>query len=154
MRAGVASLDGPFWVEVLDGAVTRAGWGAVDAAPDTLAGDPVLQTAVAELRAYFEGGCSGFSVPVRPAIGGLAKRVADALRKIPHGETRTYGDLARDLGASAQAVGQACGANPVPVIVPCHRVIGASGLGGFSAPGGIETKVALLKLEGAASLLI
>jgi methylated-DNA-[protein]-cysteine S-methyltransferase len=73
---------------------------------------------------------------------------------IPFGETRTYGDLAKDLGVPAQAIGQACGANPVPVIVPCHRILGASGLGGFSAPGGVETKVALLKHEGAASLLI
>ena len=73
---------------------------------------------------------------------------------IPHGETRTYGDLARDLGAPAQAVGQACGANPVPILIPCHRVLGRNGLGGFSAPGGVETKVALLRLEGAAGLLI
>jgi methylated-DNA-[protein]-cysteine S-methyltransferase len=51
-------------------------------------------------------------------------------------------------------VGQACGGNPVPIIVPCHRVLGATGLGGFSAPGGVETKVALLKHEGAASLLL
>ncbi len=73
---------------------------------------------------------------------------------IPFGETRTYGDLAKALGAPAQAIGQACGGNPVPVIVPCHRILGASGLGGFSAPGGVETKIALLKHEGAASLLI
>ncbi|MCB2130957.1 MAG: MGMT family protein, partial [Rhodobacteraceae bacterium] len=66
----------------------------------------------------------------------------------------TYGDLAKELGAPAQAIGQACGANPVPIIVPCHRILGAGGLGGFSAPGGIETKVALLRHEGAASLLI
>jgi O6-methylguanine-DNA--protein-cysteine methyltransferase len=51
-------------------------------------------------------------------------------------------------------VGQACGANPLPILVHCHRVLGAGGLGGYSAPGGIETKVALLRLEGAASLLI
>ena len=62
--------------------------------------------------------------------------------------------MARDLGISAQAAGQHCGANPLPILIPCHRVIGAAGLGGFSAPGGVETKVALLKLEGAAGLLI
>ena len=73
---------------------------------------------------------------------------------IPYGETRTYGALARDLGAPAQAVGQACGANPLPILVPCHRVLGQKGLGGFSAPGGVESKVALLRLEGAAGLLI
>ncbi len=77
-----------------------------------------------------------------------------AMCAIPFGETRTYGDLARALDAPAQAIGQACGGNPVPIIVPCHRILGASGLGGYSAPGGVETKVALLKHEGAASLLI
>ena len=65
-----------------------------------------------------------------------------------------YGDLAGALGVPAQAVGQACGGNPIPIIVPCHRVLGATGLGGFSAPGGVETKIALLKHEGAASLLL
>jgi methylated-DNA-[protein]-cysteine S-methyltransferase len=73
---------------------------------------------------------------------------------IPLGETRTYGDLARELGAAAQPVGNACGANPIPVIIPCHRVLGANGLGGFSGSGGVETKVALLRHEGAAGLLI
>ena len=62
--------------------------------------------------------------------------------------------MARELGASAQAIGQACGANPIPVIIPCHRVLGADGLGGFSGAGGVEAKVTLLKHEGAASLLI
>ena len=59
-----------------------------------------------------------------------------------------------DLGVPAQAVGQACGGSPIPIIIPCHRVLGANGLGGFSARGGVETKVWLLKHEGAASLLI
>ena len=73
---------------------------------------------------------------------------------IPHGETRTYGDLARALNAPAQAIGQACGANPIPILIPCHRILGAHSLGGFSAKGGVETKVWLLKHEGAASLLL
>ena len=67
---------------------------------------------------------------------------------IPFGQVRTYGDLARDLGVSAQAMGQLCGANPLPVIVPCHRVVGAAGLGGFSGAGGVETKAWLLRHEG------
>jgi O6-methylguanine-DNA--protein-cysteine methyltransferase len=62
--------------------------------------------------------------------------------------------MAKDLGISAQAAGQLCGGIPVAILIPCHRVLGSGHLGGFSAPGGIETKVALLKLEGAASLLI
>ena len=73
---------------------------------------------------------------------------------IPLGETRTYGDLAIELGQAPQTVGQACGANPIPVVIPCHRVLSANGLGGFSGAGGVETKVALLRHERAASLLI
>lgn len=76
------------------------------------------------------------------------------MQDIPLGETRTYGDLARDLSVPAQAIGQACGANPIPVIIPCHRILGSSGLGGFSGAGGVETKVWLLRHEGAAGLLI
>lgn len=72
--------------------------------------------------------------------------------EIKPGETRTYGDLARDLGdvALSRRVGQALGRNPIPIIAPCHRVVGASGLmTGFSAPGGTDTKYRLLKIEGA-----
>ena len=76
------------------------------------------------------------------------------MRAIPVGHTRTYGDIARDLGVPPQAVGQACGGNPIAIIIPCHRVLGAGGLGGFSGAGGVETKVALLRHEGAAGLLI
>ena len=73
---------------------------------------------------------------------------------IPYGLTRRYGDLAREIGAPAQAIGQACGANPIPILIPCHRILAAQGLGGLSAKGGVESKVFLWKLEGAASLLI
>ena len=73
---------------------------------------------------------------------------------VPFGHTRTYGEIARDLGVPAQAVGGACGGNPIPILVPCHRVMGAKGLTGFSGAGGVETKVALLRHEGAAGLLI
>ena len=81
-------------------------------------------------------------------------RVYETARAIPPGTTRTYGDIARAVAAPAQAVGQACGANPLPILIPCHRVLGAKGLGGFSAKGGVETKVWLLRHEGAAGLLI
>ena len=73
---------------------------------------------------------------------------------IDFGYTKTYGELAEIVKGSAQAVGQSCGANPVPVIIPCHRVVGANGLDGFFGAGGIETKVELLRLEGGYSLLI
>ena len=64
------------------------------------------------------------------------------------------GALAREIGVSAQAMGQLCGGNPLPILVPCHRVLGAQGLGGFSAPGGVETKVQLLRHEGAGGFLL
>ena len=86
------------------------------------------------------------------AVGDFERRVFDATRRVPPGQTRTYGDIARALGdlALAQRIGQALGANPFPVIVPCHRVIGADGrMTGFSAPGGTAAKMRLLKLEGA-----
>jgi methylated-DNA-[protein]-cysteine S-methyltransferase len=71
----------------------------------------------------------------------------DAMAAIPYGETRTYGDLAADLDTSPVAVGGACGRNPVPLVVPCHRVVGHDGLGGFSAEGGVDLKRALLAHE-------
>ncbi|GGL59613.1 methylated-DNA--[protein]-cysteine S-methyltransferase [Wenxinia marina] len=68
---------------------------------------------------------------------------------IPFGRTRSYGEIAAEVGAPAQAVGQACGGNLLPILVPCHRVLGTGTLGGFSVPGGVETKVWLLRHEGA-----
>jgi methylated-DNA-[protein]-cysteine S-methyltransferase len=85
---------------------------------------------------------------------GFQAQVRRAMAAIPFGETRTYGALAHAIGAPAQAIGQACGANPLPILIPCHRILGAKGLGGFSAKGGVETKVWLLRHEGAAGLLI
>jgi methylated-DNA-[protein]-cysteine S-methyltransferase len=73
---------------------------------------------------------------------------------IPYGQTRTYGEISNELNGSAQPVGQACASNPIPVIIPCHRVVGADGLGGFSGVGGVEMKVKLLQGEGAYSLLL
>jgi methylated-DNA-[protein]-cysteine S-methyltransferase len=75
------------------------------------------------------------------------------MRAIPYGSTRSYADLARDLDSAPRAIGGACGANPIPVIIPCHRVLAAGGrLGGYSGGEGAATKVALLRLEGALAL--
>ncbi len=88
-------------------------------------------------------------------LGGVPafeRRVYAVTRSIPRGETLTYGEVARRLGASGapRAVGQALGKNPVPIIVPCHRVLAADGAtGGFSAPGGVATKFRILTIEGA-----
>lgn len=83
----------------------------------------------------------------------LERKVWAAALRIPCGEVRTYGDIAREIGApgAAQAVGAALGRNPVPIIVPCHRVVAGGGRsGGFSAPGGVSTKFRILRIEGAA----
>ena len=110
---------------------------AVDAIARLLGGEPVQLTDVA---------LSGATVEP------FARRVYEATRSIGPGETTTYGAIARTLGdpAAARAVGAALGANPFPIVVPCHRVLAADGsLHGFSAPGGIATKRLMLELEGA-----
>jgi len=132
-----------------DGALTRLTWGGGEA-DDTA----VLRQTREQLAAYFAGELRDFDLPLAPKVSASQQRFLDALIAIPFGETKTYGEIAKDLGISAQAAGQACGANPIAIIIPCHRVTGTGNLGGFSAPDGIEKKVALLKHEGAASLLI
>lgn len=79
-------------------------------------------------------------------------RVMRAMWAIPYGEVRTYGDLAETVDSGAVAVGQACGANPLPVVVPCHRVVAADGLGGFSNEEGVDAKRRLLAFERGESL--
>ncbi|MCK0149847.1 methylated-DNA--[protein]-cysteine S-methyltransferase [Marivita sp. S6314] len=115
---------------------------------------PILRRAIAQLEAYFAGDLRDFTVPIRLRCSEFQQTVCAAMTAIPFGETRSYGDLADQLGVPAQAIGQACGGNPVPIIIPCHRVLGTNGLGGYSGDGGIETKVWLLRHEGAAGLLI
>ncbi|MGI3168358.1 methylated-DNA--[protein]-cysteine S-methyltransferase [Pseudooceanicola sp. C21-150M6] len=141
---------GPFSLREAGGAITGAGWRQMTGAAPT----PLLEEAGRQVAAYFDGRLEVFDLPVHIEASALVQAVCACLMAIPFGETRTYGDLAKELGQPAQAVGQACGGNPIPVIVPCHRVLSATGLGGFSAPGGVETKVALLRLEKAAGLLI
>jgi len=117
-------------------------------------GTPVLRQAAMQLSEYFAGKRQDFTVPIRLTCSDFQRNVCAAMSAIPFGETRIYGELAEQLGVPAQAIGQACGGNPLPILIPCHRVLGASGLGGYSGDGGIETKVWLLRHEGAAGLLI
>jgi len=113
----------------------------------------LLDEAVAQLASYFDGALSAFDLPLNPHGTDFQKKVWDLMRAIPYGGTRAYADLAPDLKSAARAVGGACGANPIPVIIPCHRVLAAGGkMGGFSGGDGIPTKVALLRLEGAIAL--
>jgi methylated-DNA-[protein]-cysteine S-methyltransferase len=135
---GVA-LDGPVVVGVRFGASAGA------------AGD---HPAVSELTAYFAGALTRFTVPVRMVGGSEFERAVWAeIAKIPYGEMLTYGEIAAALGdpGAARAVGTACNHNPVPVIVPCHRVVGAGGkMVGFG--GGIDRKRRLLELEARVAL--
>ncbi|MBM4201079.1 MAG: methylated-DNA--[protein]-cysteine S-methyltransferase [Gammaproteobacteria bacterium] len=94
--------------------------------------EPVIVEALEQLAAYFEGTLAGgFSVPLRSAGTPFERRVWGALVAIPVGMTISYGRLAGQLGSSARAVAGACRANPWPLLVPCHRVVGAHGLGGY-----------------------
>jgi methylated-DNA-[protein]-cysteine S-methyltransferase len=111
---------------------------------------PLLRHAADLLQAYFDGVMprAGFrDLPLAPPGTAFQRGVWEELRRIPPGETRSYGDLARAMQSSARAVGQANGANPIPILIPCHRVVAQHGLGGYSAPGGIETKSWLLAFE-------
>ncbi len=92
------------------------------------------------------------SIACAPDVGPFEAQVLEHARAIPHGETRTYGEIAAQIGTpgAARAVGRALGANPIPILIPCHRVVAAAGRsGGFSAPGGASTKMRILEIEGA-----
>ena len=113
--------------------------------------DPVLVAAAEQLAAYFAGERTDFDLPLAPTGTPFQQEVWAALREIPYGTTASYGEIAGRLGRTghgARAVGVANGRNPIPVIVPCHRVVGASGaMTGYG--GGMDRKRILLELEGA-----
>jgi methylated-DNA-[protein]-cysteine S-methyltransferase len=137
---------GPLRLESRDGALVGLELNARPG-PENL-DDPVLAEAVAQLTAYFAGERTSFDLPLRLHGNPFEQRVWSELRNIPYGETTSYGAIAATIGApgAARAVGLANGRNPVAIIVPCHRVIGANGkLVGFG--GGLPMKRALLDLE-------
>ncbi len=136
---------GPLILREAGDAVTQLRWGADESMSSV---SPILAAACAQIEAYFQGLLRRFDVPLRPSGSAFDLSVWRLLQEIPYGETKTYGALARTLGTSARAVGGACSRNPIPVIIPCHRVTGAGGhLGGYSGGRGLETKRALLRLE-------
>jgi methylated-DNA-[protein]-cysteine S-methyltransferase len=117
-------------------------------------GSPLLAEAARQLDAYFAGKLSDFDLKLCPAGSDFETRVWSAMQEIPYGETRSYGDLAAATRSAPRAVGRACGKNPIPIVIPCHRVLGKGGLGGYSGQGGLTTKQALLALEGAGSAML
>jgi methylated-DNA-[protein]-cysteine S-methyltransferase len=119
---------------------TRVGWGD----------NRLFSNLSEQLALYWDGSPVGFDIPLRPQGTMFQKLVWKALLDIPYGQTTSYGELARRVGrpAAVRAVGRANGANPISIVIPCHRVIGGTGaLTGYA--GGVERKRALLQLEGA-----
>lgn len=127
------------------GALVAVDWGWSAEQTDT----PLLVKARGQILEYLDGERRSFDLPLTPAGTAFQRRVWDAMQHIPYGRTASYGDLARQLGSAARAVGGACGRNPIPIVVPCHRVVSGTGLGGYSGEGGLATKERLLRLEGA-----
>jgi methylated-DNA-[protein]-cysteine S-methyltransferase len=134
---------GSLTVSEEDGAVVALdwGWGRDQTETDT------LLRARAELHAYFDGALDRFTVPVNPAGTPYRRRVWQALQDIPYGATRSYAEIARVAGGAPRSVGQANARNPIPIIIPCHRVLASDGIGGYSGGDGLDTKRYLLALE-------
>jgi methylated-DNA-[protein]-cysteine S-methyltransferase len=128
------------------GAIVALDWGWVEDQSET----PLLAEARGQLQAYFDGARTRFSLPLAPSGTSYQKKVWQALCEIPPGTTRTYADIARVAGGSPRAVGGANGRNPIPIIIPCHRVVATTGIGGYSGGDGLPTKRFLLALEHAA----
>jgi len=141
----IPSPVGQLTIDESDGAIVAIRWSDVPAGN----GSPLLAEAARQLSAYFDGGLHRFDLPLAPAGSPFEARVWVAMQAIPYGETRCYGDLAQAVGSAPRAVGRACGRNPIPIVIPCHRVLARGGLGGYSGEGGLATKQHLLALEGA-----
>ncbi len=112
--------------------------------------DAFAKEVVRQLQAYLQDADFLFDLPLKLEGTDHQRKVWQAMCAIPCGQTRTYGELAAQIGSSARAVGQACGNNPIPIIIPCHRVVSASGLGGFlhrADKGALDTKRWLLAHE-------
>jgi methylated-DNA-[protein]-cysteine S-methyltransferase len=105
-------------------------------APARTPEDPLALHAARQLGAYLSDPDSDFELPLALEGTPFRRRVWDAIRAIPPGATRTYGQIAAELGSAARAVGQACGDNPLPILIPCYRVVAADGPGGFAHSGG------------------
>lgn len=127
-----------------DGALLSLDWGWGMSNEET----PLLLEAQAQVDAYFDRRLTAFDLPLAPPGTAFQKRVWQVMQDIPFGQTKTYGEVSHALSTSPRAVGLACGRNPIPIIIPCHRILGSNGsLGGYSGLDGVETKKTLLRLE-------
>jgi len=127
-----------------NGAIVALDWGQGRDQQPT----PLLQRARSQLQDWFDGRRRSFDLPLAAAGTPFQQRVWAGLRNIPFGQTRSYGELAHLLGTAPRAIGQAMGANPLPILIPCHRVLAARGaIGGYSGHDGVTTKRLLLSHE-------
>jgi methylated-DNA-[protein]-cysteine S-methyltransferase len=133
--------------------LTGVRWAGAGERATTVGPSPVLKEACHQLDRYFSKKLKAFDLPLAARGTDFQKSVWKMMCEIPYGETATYGGIAMALGSGARAVGTACGRNPIPIIVPCHRVMGSGrNEGGFSGGQGLPTKRKLLALEGAVLL--
>ncbi|WP_208999079.1 methylated-DNA--[protein]-cysteine S-methyltransferase [Roseibium sediminis] len=146
----LATPVGHINVQAENGSIVRLSWTGGGFQEE----NKLTREAARQLQAYFSAGLKVFDLPLNPKGAKFHQSVFKAMLDIPYGNTRTYGEIAKDLATFGQPVGQACGANPIPIIIPCHRVLSANGLGGYSGDGGLDTKIALLKLEGGYPFLL
>jgi methylated-DNA-[protein]-cysteine S-methyltransferase len=143
------SAFGPLTVFEESGALVAVEWRWAGGVGET----PLLIKARKQMGAYFRGSLKEFDLPLAAKGTDFQLAVWQAMGRIPYGAVRTYSDIARGLAGGPRAVGAACGRNPLPILVPCHRIVGRRGhLGGYTGGGGIATKEALLRLEGALPL--
>jgi methylated-DNA-[protein]-cysteine S-methyltransferase len=133
-----------------DGAIVSVDWGWGSQQSETR----LLRRARDQLHKYFDQELLEFDLPLAPAGSIYQQRVWRALQAIPFGATRTYLDIARAAGGSPRSVGQASGNNPIPILIPCHRVVATTHIGGYSGGDGLDTKRWLLALEAHAQPLL
>jgi len=126
-----------------DGAIVALDWGWGRDQSET----PLLLEARRQLQEYFDGERLSFTLAMTPFGTEYRRRVWQALCRIPAGQTRTYAELAADAGGSARSVGTAMANNPIPILIPCHRIVASAGPGGYSGGDGLPTKFFLLALE-------
>ena len=143
-RLSVHSPLGPLTIVEDDDAIVALEWGWARDVSET----GLLSLAGDQLASYFDGNLTRFSLPLAPAGTPFQRQVWASMTRIPYGETLSYGRVADEIESSPRAVGTACGRNPIPIIIPCHRVVGNGGsLVGYSGGEGVETKRYLLAHE-------
>lgn len=146
-----ATIDTPIGLLAIecDGrTLTRLCWVNVPDVRAASVADPLLDEAGRQLCAYFNRKLQCFDLPLAPPQTPRGAALREAIAAVPYGRTASYGQVAHIAGSAARAVGQACARNPFPILIPCHRVLAAGGaLGHYSGGRGVETKLALLRLE-------